>query len=158
MFAVSTRSGSSRFSPLLLLFHPFYAIALESPKRRLFSGFADGIIYKMSLPLRGPLVRREVENLRSYETLFVLKPDLDEETTTAAIDKLTELIQQNEGAVEQVNRWGKKRLAYEIKDYREGYYTLVLFQGEPDTAKELDRVMRLSDGVLRHIVIRRDAV
>jgi small subunit ribosomal protein S6 len=99
-----------------------------------------------------------VENLRSYETLFVLKPDLDEETTTAAIDKLTELIQQNEGAVEQVNRWGKKRLAYEIKDYREGYYTLVLFQGEPDTAKELDRVMRLSDGVLRHIVIRRDAV
>lgn len=96
--------------------------------------------------------------MRSYETLFVLKPDLDEETTTAAIEKIAELIQQNKGTVEQVNRWGKKRLAYEIEDYREGYYTLILFQGEPETAKELDRVMRLSDGVLRHIIVRRDAV
>ncbi|MGB4504773.1 MAG: 30S ribosomal protein S6 [Syntrophaceticus sp.] len=96
--------------------------------------------------------------MRSYETLFVLKPDLDEEVTTAAIEKIAELIQQNKGTVEQVNRWGKKRLAYEIEDYREGYYTLILFQGEPETAKELDRVMRLSDGVLRHIIVRRDAV
>jgi len=94
--------------------------------------------------------------LRSYETLFVLKPDLDEEATTAAIERLTELIQKNKGAVEQINRWGKKRLAYEIEDYREGYYTLVYFQGEPETAKELDRVMRISDFLLRHTIVRRD--
>jgi small subunit ribosomal protein S6 len=97
-----------------------------------------------------------VESLRSYETLFVLKPDLDEEATTAAIERLTELIQKNKGAVEQINRWGKKRLAYEIEDYREGYYTLVYFQGEPETAKELDRVMRISDFLLRHTIVRRD--
>lgn len=94
--------------------------------------------------------------MRSYETLFVLKPDIDEETTTAAIDKMAELIELNKGTVEQVNKWGKKRLAYEIDDYHEGYYTLILFQGEPETAKELDRVMRLSDGVLRHTIVRRD--
>lgn len=94
--------------------------------------------------------------MRSYETLFVLKPDLDEEATTAAIERLTELIQKNKGAVEQINRWGKKRLAYEIEDYREGYYTLVYFQGEPETAKELDRVMRISDFLLRHTIVRRD--
>jgi small subunit ribosomal protein S6 len=97
-----------------------------------------------------------VESLRSYETLFVLKPDLDEEATTAAIERLTELIQKNKGTVEQINRWGKKRLAYEIEDYREGYYTLVYFQGEPETAKELDRVMRISDFLLRHTIVRRD--
>lgn len=95
--------------------------------------------------------------MRSYETLFVLKPDLDEETTAAAVDKIGELIQQNKGTLEQVNRWGKKRLAYEIQDYREGYYTLIIFQGVPETANELDRVLRLSDGVLRHIIVRRDA-
>jgi small subunit ribosomal protein S6 len=94
--------------------------------------------------------------LRSYETLFVLKPDLDEDATTAAIERLTELIQKNKGTVEQINRWGKKRLAYEIEDYREGYYTLVYFQGEPETAKELDRVMRISDFLLRHTIVRRD--
>jgi small subunit ribosomal protein S6 len=98
-----------------------------------------------------------VESLRSYETLFVLKPDLDEETTVAAVDKIAELIQQVKGTVEQVSRWGKKRLAYEIQDFREGYYTLILFQGLPETVKELDRVMRLSDGVLRHTIVRRDA-
>ncbi|HAF17311.1 MAG: 30S ribosomal protein S6 [Thermacetogeniaceae bacterium] len=95
--------------------------------------------------------------MRPYETLFILKPDLEEEAITAAIERLTELIQNNKGTVEQVNRWGKKRLAYEIQDYREGYYTLVLFQGEPETAKELDRVMRLSDEVIRHVIVRRDA-
>lgn len=95
--------------------------------------------------------------MRPYETLFILKPDLEEEAITAAIERLTELIQNNKGTVEQVNRWGKKRLAYEIQEYREGYYTLVLFQGEPETAKELDRVMRLSDEVIRHVIVRRDA-
>lgn len=94
--------------------------------------------------------------MRSYETLFVLKPDLDEDATTAAIERLTELIQKNKDTVEQINRWGKKRLAYEIEDYREGYYTLVYFQGEPETAKELDRVMRISDFLLRHTIVRRD--
>jgi len=67
--------------------------------------------------------------MRAYETLFILKPDLEEEAITAAIERLTTLIQNNNGTVEQVNRWGKKRLAYEIQDYREGYYTLILFHG-----------------------------
>ncbi len=94
--------------------------------------------------------------MRPYETLFVLKPDIDEEATTAAIERFANLIQENQGAVEQLNRWGKKRLAFEVEDYREGYYTLILFQGEPATANELDRMMRLSDDVLRHIIVRRD--
>lgn len=95
--------------------------------------------------------------MRPYETLFVLKPDLEEEAINAAIEKFVNLIQQNQGVVEQVNRWGRKRMAYEIKKYRDGYYILILFKSEPAAAKELDRVFRLSDEVLRHIIVRRDA-
>lgn len=95
--------------------------------------------------------------MRAYEALFVLRPDLEEEATNAAVEKFTSLIQQNKGTVEQVSRWGKKRMAYEIQDFREGFYVLILFQGEPETAKELDRVMRISDEVLRHLIIRREA-
>lgn len=94
--------------------------------------------------------------MRPYETIFILKPDLEDEAITAAIERYANLIQQHQGSVEQINRWGKKRLAYEIDDIREGYYTLILFQGEPATANELDRVLRINDDVLRHIIIRRD--
>jgi small subunit ribosomal protein S6 len=98
-----------------------------------------------------------VRDLHAYELLFILKPDLEDEATAAAIDKYVNLIQQNQGAVEQVNRWGKKRLAYEIRDFKEGYYTLIQFQGVSATIKELDRLMRLADEVLRHMVVRKDA-
>ncbi len=95
--------------------------------------------------------------MRAYEVLFILKPDLEEEATNAAIEKLANLIQQNNGAVEQISRWGKKRMAYEIQDFREGFYTLILFQGDPETVRELDRVMRISEEVLRHLIVRREA-
>lgn len=94
--------------------------------------------------------------MRPYETIFILKPDLEEEAINAAIERYANLIQEHQGSVEEINRWGKKRLAYEIDDYREGYYTLILFQGEPSTANELDRVLRINDEVLRHIIVRRD--
>jgi small subunit ribosomal protein S6 len=95
-------------------------------------------------------------DLHAYELLFILKPDLEEDATTAAIDKYVNLIQQNQGAVEQVNRWGKKRLAYEIRDFKDGFYTLVQFQGVSATITELDRLMRLGDEVLRHMIVRKD--
>jgi small subunit ribosomal protein S6 len=95
--------------------------------------------------------------VRAYEILFAIKPDLEEEATNVSIEKFAGLIQQNQGTVEQISRWGKKRMAYEVKDFHEGYYTLILFQGENETANELNRVMRLSDEVLRHIIVRRDA-
>jgi small subunit ribosomal protein S6 len=101
--------------------------------------------------------REEVCDVHTYELLFIVKPDLEDEATTAAVDKYLNLIQQNQGTVEQVSRWGKKRLAYEIRDFRDGYYTLVQFQGVAATVKELDRLMRLADEVLRHMIVRKDA-
>ncbi|HAA89061.1 MAG: 30S ribosomal protein S6 [Thermoanaerobacterales bacterium 50_218] len=95
--------------------------------------------------------------MRSYEVLFIIKPDLDEDAVNAVVEKFTNLIQETEGTVEEVSRWGKKRLAYEIKKFREGIYVLILFQGTPATVRELDRVLRISDEVLRHLIVRREA-
>jgi len=94
--------------------------------------------------------------MRAYEAMFVLRPNLDEQATQAMIDKFTGLIQTQGGELENVEKWGKRRLAYEIKDFREGYYVLLTFKGEPAVAQELERVFRITDEVLRHLVIKRE--
>lgn len=94
--------------------------------------------------------------MRAYEAMFVLRPNLDEQATQAMIDKFTGLIQTQGGELENVEKWGKRRLAYEIKDFREGYYVLLTFKGGPAVAQELERVFRITDEVLRHLVIKRE--
>lgn len=89
-----------------------------------------------------------------YETIMVLSSELDEEATKALVEKFTSLIAAN-GTVESVDEWGRRRLAYEINDQAEGYYTLVHFSSEPDFVKELNRVYQITDGVMRSIVVRR---
>lgn len=95
--------------------------------------------------------------MRAYELLFIIRPDLDEEATNAVVDKFTNLIGNNGGEVTSVNKWGKRRLAYEIEGYRDGFYTLVNFNGEPATAQELERVMKIADETMRYLVVRKDA-
>ncbi|MFZ5753355.1 MAG: 30S ribosomal protein S6 [Bacillota bacterium] len=94
--------------------------------------------------------------MRNYEIMYVLKPDLDEEKVAAVIEKFTKLISANGGEVISTDKWGKRRLAYEINDYREGIYILVNFKGEAGTAQELDRVMKITDEILRFMIIKKD--
>jgi len=89
-----------------------------------------------------------------YETIIVLSSKLDEEATRALIERFTTLIANN-GEVESVAEWGKRRLAYEIQKETEGYFILVNFSCEPEFLKELDRVYNITDGVLRTIVVRK---
>ncbi|HZW82349.1 MAG TPA: 30S ribosomal protein S6 [Candidatus Deferrimicrobium sp.] len=91
-----------------------------------------------------------------YEVLYILKPELDEETTSTTIEKFSTLINNNGGEVVSVDKWGKRRLAYEIDDRREGIYTLVNFNGVGATAKELERVFKITDGVLRYLITRKE--
>lgn len=90
----------------------------------------------------------------SYETLFVVKPDLSEDATNAVVNKFTALIADNGGAVESIDVWGKRRLAYLIDDYAEGYYVLVNFKSEASLPVELNRVFGITDEILRYIVVR----
>lgn len=94
--------------------------------------------------------------MRNYEIMYILKPDLDEESITAVIEKFNALIANNGGEVSSVDKWGKRRLAYEIKDYREGIYILVNFKGVAGTAQELDRVMKITDEILRFMIVKKE--
>ena len=89
--------------------------------------------------------------MRAYENLFIIRPDLDDETVAGLVDKLSDVVTNNGGADLSVDKWGKRRLAYEIEDYREGIYVLMSFNGEARTAQELERIMKISDNVLRFL-------
>lgn len=90
--------------------------------------------------------------MRKYETIFILKPNLEEEKRNELIEKFKAIIASN-GEVKDVSEWGLKKLAYEIKKIKEGYYVLVNFVANPDLPKELERNYRISDDVLRYIVV-----
>ena len=92
---------------------------------------------------------------REYELIYVLNPTWGEDSLVALNDKIKELVEAN-GSVVSVDDWGKKRLAYEIDDQREGNYVLVTFSAEHDAPREIERIMRITDGVLRYLVIRKE--
>ena len=97
-----------------------------------------------------------MENIKnSYETLFVIDPDLTEDAYRAMVEKFTKLIADN-GEIESVDEWGKRRLAYPINDKPEGYYVLVNFKSEPSLPIELERIFGITEGIMRSIVIRHE--
>ena len=92
----------------------------------------------------------------SYETIFVIDGNLDEEATNAVKEKFTSLISRH-GSVDSVDEWGKRKLAYQINDRTEGFYVLVNFKAEGEFPKELERRYGIDDNILRSITIRKDA-
>lgn len=91
--------------------------------------------------------------MRNYETLFILQPSLDEEAIKANIEKFTGVIENGGGVVENVDEWGRRKLAYPINKVNEGYYTLINFKANTELPKELERIFRITDGVMRFMVI-----
>lgn len=90
-----------------------------------------------------------------FEIMYIVKP-IEEDAFKAVVAKFDKLITANGGNVEKTDCWGKKRLAYEIQNLNEGLYVLVTFRADAATVKELDRVMRITDEVLRHMIISKD--
>ena len=93
--------------------------------------------------------------INKYETIFIIDATLEEEAINSLVEKFTTMI-GNAGTVESVDSWGKRRLAYEINDRTEGYYVLVNFKAPSEFPKELDRQYRITDGILRTIIIRKE--
>lgn len=93
--------------------------------------------------------------MNSYETLYVIKPDLDDEVRAALIQKFSAIITDNGGEVESVDEWGKRKLAYAINYISEGYYVLVNFKAQPELPAELERNFKINDNVMRYIVIKK---
>jgi len=89
-----------------------------------------------------------------YEVLYVLNPNLTEEETQGVVEKFKTLIEQN-GTIDEMDEWGKRKLAYEINYLSEGYYVLVKFTSGPEFPAELDRILGITDGVIRSLVTLR---
>ena len=94
--------------------------------------------------------------MRKYETMYVIDPTLDEEAVKALIERFSNLITDQGGQIEEIDEWGKRRLAYPLEDHNEGYYVLVNFSAKSDLPAELERVYKITDGILRYLIIRDD--
>jgi len=95
--------------------------------------------------------------MRHYEIMIILDPSQDERTVAPSLDKYLENVRKDNGKVEKVDVWGKRRLAYPINKKEEGVYAVVNLECESATVLELDRVLNLNDTVLRTKVLRTDA-
>ncbi len=95
--------------------------------------------------------------MRHYELMVILDPELEERTVAPSLDRFLNVVRSGGGSVENVDIWGRRRLAYEIKKKTEGIYAVVDMTATPDVAKELDRQLNLNESVLRTKLIRPDA-
>lgn len=93
--------------------------------------------------------------MRAYEVMYIIKP-AEDEVIDGVVAKFENLLTNNGAAIEKTDRWGKRKLAYLIDDLAEGYYVLVDFSAEPAAVKELDRVMKITDEVMRHMIVKKE--
>jgi len=91
--------------------------------------------------------------VHEYETVFILDPGLDENQVNEEVEKTTAVITSHGGKINDLQRWGRKRLAYEINKKRDGVYTLIKHESSGETVKELERRLRLNDNVMRVMTV-----
>jgi small subunit ribosomal protein S6 len=90
--------------------------------------------------------------MRKYELMYIIRTDLEQEAVEATVAKFQAIINNGGGEISSHDLMGKRRLAYEIKKYRDGHYVLVKFNSTPAVVAELDRVIRITDEVIRHLI------
>lgn len=93
--------------------------------------------------------------MNKYETVFIINPNVEETGVKSLIEKFSNLI-NNDGKVEKVEELGMRKLAYEIKKHKEGYYVVITFEANPELIRELERIYRITDEVIKFIVIKKD--
>ncbi|QFQ03401.1 30S ribosomal protein S6 [Corynebacterium urogenitale] len=94
--------------------------------------------------------------MRQYEMMIIIDPSQDERTVTPSLDKFLDIVRKENGKVEKVDVWGKRRLEYPIQKKEEGIYVVLDLNCEPATVQELDRVLNINDTILRTKVLRKD--
>lgn len=94
--------------------------------------------------------------MRNYELVIIFDPSLEEEEIDKELSKNTSLIEKEKCTVSKVDRWGNRKLAYPIKGQENGYYIIVYFEGNSSVVSELDRVNKINDKILRHMIVKSD--
>lgn len=92
----------------------------------------------------------------SYETVMLISNTLGDEGIAAMVERFKDIIEQN-ATIDSIDEWGKRRLAYPINDESEGYYVLVEFTSDPAFPAELDRLYKITDGILRTLIVKKEA-
>lgn len=102
-----------------------------------------------------PKVHREVKRMTNYELMFIIDPTIEDAKKDETIERVKSII-ATEGEVGNVDVWGLRKLAYPIQKKNEGYYVVVEFKAGTTLPKELDRRLRISDAVIRHLIVNKD--
>ena len=93
--------------------------------------------------------------MRDYEVLYIVRADLDDDKVQDAVKRVNRLIERAGGTVETTNLWGKRKLAYEVKHQKEGAYVLQDFKLDPNRVPELESSLKITEEVLRHLIVRK---
>lgn len=93
--------------------------------------------------------------MRDYEVLYILRADLEDDKVQDAVKRVNTLIERSGGTIDRTNLWGKRKLAYEVKHQKEGSYVLQDFQIGPDRVPELEAALKITEEVLRHLIVRK---
>ena len=94
--------------------------------------------------------------MTKYEIMYIIRPDIEEEAQTNLIERFNNILTENGAEIEKVDEMGKRRLAYEVKNYRDGYYIVVNFTGGQQAVDEFDRQAKFTEDIVRHMVVRVD--
>jgi small subunit ribosomal protein S6 len=94
--------------------------------------------------------------MRKYEIMYIIRPNMEDEERKALVERFNSVLTENGAEITEVKEWGKRRLAYEIKDFRDGYYMIVNVVSEPKAVQEFDRLAKISEDIIRHIVVKEE--
>ncbi|BCB06095.1 30S ribosomal protein S6 [Bacillus sp. KH172YL63] len=94
--------------------------------------------------------------MRKYEVMYIVRPNLDDESKKAVVERFDNVLTTNGAEIIESKDWGKRRLAYEINDFRDGFYQLVKMNATSDAVNEFDRLAKISDDIIRHIVVKEE--
>lgn len=94
--------------------------------------------------------------MRKYEIMYIVRPNIDEETRKAVIAKFSSIITDGGSEILEVNEWGNRDLAYEIQDFKKGYYVVLTISANVESINEFDRVAHISEDILRYIIVKEE--
>ena len=104
----------------------------------------------------GRLDQKEVNVMRKYEVMYIIRPNIEDEAKKALVERFNGILTDNGAEISEAKDWGKRRLAYEINDFRDGYYQLINVNAEPAAVEEFSRLAKISEDIIRHIVVKNE--
>jgi small subunit ribosomal protein S6 len=105
----------------------------------------------------GRLDQKEVTVMKKYEIMYIIRPNIEDESKKALVERFNTILTDNGAELTESKDWGKRRLAYEINDFRDGYYQIAKTTSSADAVQEFSRLAKISEDIIRHLVIKEEA-